>query len=194
MAQTWLRQNYSDLAADRILDAAAAMFVEHGVSAVDMADVARAAGCSRGTLYRYFENRDALRYAFAHREAQRLVKEASEAVEDITDPGERLVAVITHLVAEVRRTPHLAAWFAATDAGISAAMVNSSEVIESIAVSFFPVDPSDPPAEGVLQLARWSTRVALSLLMTPGRDPDEERSLLEQFLAPAATALWPVEA
>lgn len=42
-----------------ILDAATAVFTEHGASA-SMARVAEAAGVSRATLYRYFPNRDAL--------------------------------------------------------------------------------------------------------------------------------------
>jgi len=41
---------------DRILDAAGELFAARGVSAVEMTDIARAAGCSRATLYRYFED------------------------------------------------------------------------------------------------------------------------------------------
>ncbi|HPY25671.1 MAG TPA: helix-turn-helix domain-containing protein, partial [Mycobacterium sp.] len=41
----------------RILHAAGELFAERGVDAVEMQDIARAAGCSRATLYRYFENR-----------------------------------------------------------------------------------------------------------------------------------------
>ena len=37
-----------------------------------MNEIARAAGCSRATLYRYFENREALRTAYVHRETHRL--------------------------------------------------------------------------------------------------------------------------
>ena len=40
--------------ATAILDAAAALFAERGVNAVGMGEVARAAGCSRATLYRWF--------------------------------------------------------------------------------------------------------------------------------------------
>ncbi|MDQ1319611.1 MAG: hypothetical protein QG655_854, partial [Actinomycetota bacterium] len=54
----------------RILHAAGELFAERGVDAVEMQDIARAAGCSRATLYRYFENRAALHGAFVHREAR----------------------------------------------------------------------------------------------------------------------------
>ncbi len=73
----WLRAEHASLAAEQILDAAGALFAEHGVAAVAMADVATAAGCSRATLYRYFDSRDALRSAYVHREARRIGAEVA---------------------------------------------------------------------------------------------------------------------
>jgi hypothetical protein len=38
--------------------------------------------------------------------------------------------------------------------------------------------------------ARWMVRVIVSLLIAPGRDPAEEREMVERFVVPAvATAL-----
>ena len=59
----WRREEDSGPAVDKILEAAERAFVELGVSAAGMAEIARFAGCSRGTLYRYFENRHALHLA-----------------------------------------------------------------------------------------------------------------------------------
>ena len=61
----WLGERRVEAAADRILDAAETLFTRHGAANVAMNDVATAAGCSRATLYRYFENRDALHTAYA---------------------------------------------------------------------------------------------------------------------------------
>ena len=54
----WLRHRDVDVAVDKILDAAGRTFAEHGVEKATMIDVARAAECSRATLYRYFPNQD----------------------------------------------------------------------------------------------------------------------------------------
>ncbi|MCB1004812.1 MAG: helix-turn-helix transcriptional regulator, partial [Acidimicrobiales bacterium] len=68
----WLRAERASLAAEQLLDAAGELFARDGVAAVSMADVADAAGCSRATLYRYFDGKDALRTAYVHREARRI--------------------------------------------------------------------------------------------------------------------------
>ncbi|MDF2824571.1 MAG: putative HTH-type transcriptional regulator [Mycobacterium sp.] len=46
--------------------------------------------------------------------------------------------------------------------------------------------PDDPAA--VERKARWLVRVLLSLLLLPGRDAEDERSMVEEFLMPIVTA------
>ena len=77
-ANDWLSERRTEVAADRILDAAEELFTRHDPGSVGMNEIAKAAGCSRATLYRYFENREALRNAYVHRETHRL----SEAIDD----------------------------------------------------------------------------------------------------------------
>ena len=182
---SWLREEHSALAAQNILDAATRLFVEQGVNAVGMADVAKAAGCSRQTLYRYFDSRQDLHLAFAHREAERLVTLVSQEVGPIADPSERLVAIIVALLREVRTTDYLAAWFRSGEPALAAELANSSTMLESLALSFFA---DAPPSERGVQLTRWCIRVTMSLLITPGADDDDERTLLEMFVAPLAKA------
>ena len=55
---SWLATERSELGAERILDAAAQLFAEQGIGQPGMEDIARAAGCSRATVYRYFDNMD----------------------------------------------------------------------------------------------------------------------------------------
>jgi AcrR family transcriptional regulator len=181
----WLGADRADLAAERIIDAAAELFAEHGVAAVGMAEIAKAAGCSRATLYRYFDNRHAVRLAFVHRETRRIVAQLDERFRDIVDPGERIVAAMLGAVEEVRANPLLIAWFRPADSGTAGRISQDSDVIESLAATIFgPADLTDPERS---RLARWLTRVIVSLLSAPGRDAADERAMLEEFVAPVIT-------
>lgn len=152
---------------EQILDAAAVLFAERGVNAVGMGEVAAAAGCSRATLYRYFADRHELHRAFVHREARRIGRLL---------PTDSLTDAVLAAVREVRARPELLAWFGAADAGTTASLAQSSEVIEGLGLT----------AVGDPDLARWLVRVIVSLLMVPGRDDADERRMVERFVVPVA--------
>ena len=78
MAGAWLREEQADLAVDKILAAASQAFVELGVSRTGMGQIARFAGCSRGTLYRYFKNRHELYLAYINRAALDLANQLKD--------------------------------------------------------------------------------------------------------------------
>ena len=182
----WLARNRTEAACDRILDAAAKLFAQRGVEAVGMNDIARAAGCSRATLYRYFENRDALHTAYVHRHAHAVNRRLAERVARIADPRERLLAALTGALALVRENPALSAWFTSTTLGAQAA--EGSDVVQALTAGFLlSVDTEDVAAAG--RQARWLVRVLTSFLTVPGRDADEERAMLEEFVIPR---MWPV--
>lgn len=178
----WLRPARADIAAEQILDAAARLFVERGVGATGMGEVARAAGCSRATLYRYFPNRQSLRIAFVHREARRVAAAVAAEIAGIDDPAERIVVAMLASLRVVRADPTLIAWFTAGDAGLANAIGQGSDVIEAIAAGLLPDTGSDDADRA--RLARWAARIILSLLTAPGRDADDERAMLERFVAP----------
>lgn len=179
----WLAQPRSLQAAERILDAAASLFAERGVNATQMGDIAKAAGCSRATLYRYFDSRQAVQLAYVHREARRVGATVTAEIGSITDPGERAVAGVLASLRAVRSDPLLIAWFRPDDAGRTLAIAQTSEVIEAISRSLFGPETGMGDDDSS-QLARWLTRIIVSLLTVPGRDEAEERALLERFLAP----------
>ncbi|WP_327142067.1 TetR/AcrR family transcriptional regulator [Nocardia sp. NBC_01327] len=182
MSRDWLSDDRADLAAERILDAAAALFAERGVTAVGMGDIAKAAGCSRATLYRYFDNRQAVRLAFVHRETRRIAARIAAQARTTEDPGEWVVDAMLAAVHEVRADPLLIAWFRPGEAGSAGRISQDSTVVESIAAGLFtPMGLTDPERS---RLARWLTRIIVSLLSAPGRDDAEERAMLEEFVAP----------
>lgn len=184
MASHWLVGDQAALAAERILDAAGRCFAEQGVPGTSIADIAREAGCSRPTIYRYFDDRHALRLAFVHREARRLGAEVASHVAGIGDPATRFVQACLLALAGVRANPTLAAWFAGDGSAIATDMAGSSAVIESMAGSVVG-SPTDPDHR---DRARWVVRIMLSLLAMPGADEMEERRMIERFVVPVAVA------
>ncbi len=76
------RQKRSAATRDRILDAAARVFVEHGYAAGTTNRIAEEAGLSIGSLYQYFPNKDAILLQLARRhvdQGRRAVAEALRA-------------------------------------------------------------------------------------------------------------------
>jgi AcrR family transcriptional regulator len=182
----WLREERPDLASDRILDAAGKAFARLGVSAAGMAEIAAEAGCSRGTLYRYFKSRHELHLAYVDRAARGIVERVREETAPVEDPRERLVAYILGSVREVRGDPGTAAWFAPGVSGMAARMSRASEVVGALAqaIGTERQRPGRAGSGGSLR-ARWIVRVIVSLLADPGESDAEERALVERYVVPA---------
>ena len=179
----WLGAHRTEAAADRILDAAEQLYTQRDSDSIGMNEIARAAGCSRATLYRYFENREALRTAYVHRETHRLGRAIKEQIDGVDKPRERLIASITATLRMVRSTPALASWFAVTRPPIAGELAEQSEVIAALAAAFVSsLGPQEPAI--VERRARWVVRVITSLLLFPGRDEADERAMIEEFVVP----------
>jgi AcrR family transcriptional regulator len=183
MPRDWLAARRTEVAADRILDAAGELFAEKEAAAVGMHEIASAAGCSRATLYRYFENRDALYTAYVHREAYRLYREMTDQINSVVEPSERLIEGMLASLRNVRESPALASWFATTQRPIGAEMAEQSEVINALTEAFvISLGPDEP--ELVAHRARWLVRVMTSLFLFPGHNDEDERAMLEEFVVP----------
>lgn len=144
----------------QILDAAAQLFAEQGVGRPGMEDVARAAGCSRATLYRHYDNKQDLLRAFVHREAQAILAEVGSQADG--------VAAVVATLAAVRSRPHLRVWYAETDPVVLQDVLRESPIVPALADDH----------------GRWILRIIMSFLREPGESLAEERRLLERFLAP----------
>lgn len=183
MAGDWLADRRVEVAADRILDAAEKLFATHDAATVGMNEIARAAGCSRATLYRYFENRDALHTAYVHREAYRVFGGLGERLDASAPPEQRLIDGIVESLRLVRGSPALSSWFAPQQRPIGGEMAERSEVIRGLTEAYLRALGMD----NVETLARWLVRVMISLLVFPGRDDADERAMLEEFVLPLHT-------
>jgi len=187
MAGAWLREEQADLAVDKILEAASKAFVDLGVSRTRMRHIAQYAGCSRGTLYRYFKTRGELDIAYTNRSAELLSARLKNELALISDPRERVVESILRAVRAVRDSPGLAAWFDPNASGMAARVSQGSEVINALSNAFvrrlLELDIDDPTSD---LRGRWIVRVIVSLLTMPGESEEEERALVERFVAPLA--------
>lgn len=186
MNSAWLREEQPERAAERILTAAERAFAEVGVSGAGMAKIAELAGCSRGTLYRYFKSRQDLQRAYVEKATREIGARIERDLASIDDPEQRIVEGILRSVREVRRRPGTAAWFEPGATGLAVQMSRGSELVEALARAFWlrALGANAQRAE-VRQRARFVVRIIVSLLAMPGSSEAEERALVERFVAPA---------
>jgi AcrR family transcriptional regulator len=80
---------------DAVLDAAAALVSERGLTGVTMSGIAEATGIGRATLYKYFPDIDAVLTAWHERQIASHVQRLVAVRDATTDPRERLRDVLT---------------------------------------------------------------------------------------------------
>jgi AcrR family transcriptional regulator len=165
-----------------LLDVAGELFAEHGLDGSGMAEIAEAAGCSRATLYRYFDTRHALQLAYVEREAGRVGEVVARATRSVTNPGERVVTGVAAALKAVRGTPTLASVFS-SDTRVAGELASSSSMIQLVSATFLGEVVAGPPSQ-VTRAAEWLVRVMVSLLANPGRTPAAERALVRDFVVP----------
>ncbi len=84
----WRRRK--DARPEEIVAAALDVFVERGFAATKLADVARRAGVTKGTIYLYFENKEALFKAVVRETIVPVIAKGEALVQALTAPhGER---------------------------------------------------------------------------------------------------------
>lgn len=81
---------------DIIITAARNMFMESGFKGATMAQIARASGVADGTLYTYFQNKEALARAVVTDFYGRLTRTAQEGVDALTGTEARLKFLARH--------------------------------------------------------------------------------------------------
>lgn len=91
-------QYRSDNRRQELMAAAAHLFNQRGYDATSMRDIAREAGMLAGSMYYHFPSKDDLIIA-TYEEGKRLISNSVvAAVEDVTDPWERLtLAAVAHM-------------------------------------------------------------------------------------------------
>jgi AcrR family transcriptional regulator len=93
--------------ADKILAAAARLFAMHRFHEARMEDIAAAAEVGKGTLYRYFQDKDELYQALLDRAARELTARLDDEVSRAASPRAQLEAIVGVAVAYFDEQPHL---------------------------------------------------------------------------------------
>ena len=179
----WRRRADAQVAVDDLLDAAGRAFERFGVAQATMIDVARLAGCSRATLYRYFPNREALHLGFVHRATQRIA--AVVVTEPASDSPDAIVDLVMRGIAAVRTDPLLAVWFEPENVAVPIAVSQSSDLLRALTTGLAGELDGDPRSRAAVELRGvWLLRCIVSFLAMPAESDEVERALLETFVVP----------
>lgn len=183
---------------ERVLAAAAACVARVGVGKTTLDDVAREAGCSRATIYRYFGGKEELLVALVHAEAARLLEAVRQAADEAGDDlGDALVAMAITAARRLRghdalrfvlaHEPEVILGFLAFDGG--------DRFLQLAAAALAPTFARWVGPEHAGRAAEWCTRVLLAYLTPFGSvpvaltDEAEARRLVHTFVLPGVAGL-----
>lgn len=92
---------------DKMLDAAARLFGTQRFHEVRMEDIAAEAGVGKGTLYRYFKDKEELYLALLDRASRQLHDRLEDTVADKTVAKDKLHSVVAAILSFFDEQPHL---------------------------------------------------------------------------------------
>jgi AcrR family transcriptional regulator len=187
--------NKSKPVRERLLDAAEGCLEQFGPQKTSMEDVARAAGMSRATVYRYFENRDALLLGVASRQAATLATEAIKFLAQFNTISDWLVEGCLFTLREIPKRPVFASLTTSLDAGAASKIMLGSSGMIQIGVNVLRPMFANAKQQGLLRddvdidmLIEWLLRVLWTYLNAPSQvatDEDSMRRLFHMLLIPA---------
>ena len=180
---------------ERLLDAAEGCLEQFGPQKTSMEDVARAAGMSRATVYRYFENRDALLLGVASRQAGNLATEAIAFLPQFHTISDWLVEGCLFTLREIPKRPVFASLVTSLDSTAASKLLLGSTGMIQIGVNVLHPMFANAKEQGLLRdgvdidmLIEWLLRVLWTYLNAPSQvatDEDSMRKLFHMMLIPA---------
>jgi AcrR family transcriptional regulator len=158
----------------------------HGLRKLGMSDVSAYSGVSKGTVYRYFPNSDALLAALGRREAERFERQVWEALERAPRDEARLALALDFLARLGREHP-LIQRLPESDPGIVLASLRERfpEIRAAFVRLLGPLLAETELVRGgevrADRLAGWTARMLVSLFLFPDPDPAETAEDLRAF-------------
>ncbi len=180
---------------ERLLDSAEGCLEQFGPQKTSMEDVARSAGMSRATVYRYFENRDALLLGVASRQSSALASEAISYLSRFNTISDWLVEGLLFTLRELPNRPVFASLVTSLDSRASGNLLLGSTGLVQIGVNVLQPMFANAKAQGLLRddidpemLIEWLLRMLWTYLNAPSQvatDEEGMRKLFRMMLIPA---------
>ncbi|MCW2607851.1 MAG: TetR/AcrR family transcriptional regulator [Frankiales bacterium] len=190
--------------ADVILDGAMRALARHGTSRLSMTDICREARVSRGTLYRYFANREDVLDAMNRRIMGTMRATFDEAISREPDPQRRLRVMLRAMIRFPDRFPHMKS-VVEHEPGAAMSFITRElpVLVEVITEYLMPAYEQAPPVrDGVVtpeELSEIFQRLITSTFLIPsegseqldGRIADLWESFMQASSPPAPAAPRP---
>lgn len=185
----------------RLLDAGVTCIARVGVTKTTLDDVAREAGCSRATLYRYFPGKPALLQALVTREAAALSAALQVAAADAPSLEDAVVAIVLRSAAWLAAHPALQFVITAEPDVLlpHLAFDGADRVLQAgarvVAPALTPFLGGSNSESAVSERAgEWLARMILSYVCSPTElvdlaDPISVRRLVADFVVPGLTSV-----
>ncbi|PBC53119.1 TetR family transcriptional regulator [Rhodococcus sp. ACS1] len=184
----------TEVARGQILKAAESMFQRYGLSKTTMDDIAKEAGVSRPTVYRYFGDRDTLITALIEVRSRRLFDKARAFLRSRETFAEQIVDGLVFLVDRGRHDPIIRLIVSPEHMDLATALVGSTGLAASLTQEMWEPLLTEARARDEIraglsdkEICQW---IALVQLILVGRmdfssegDP-ENRRMLTNFLLP----------
>jgi len=188
----------ADPIAERILDGALEQFRDGGLTRTTMDDVARRAELSRVTIYRRFQNKNALIEAVLLRECRRCLAALDDAVGELPHIEQRLVEGFVFALRYAREHPLVGGLLRVEPQVILPFMTVRAELALAAVRGFLAVrlrharDAGELAEVDIEPVAELMARIAASFLLSPYgcipmRTDDDARAFAQRFLVPLIT-------
>ncbi len=173
----------------RILAAAITCVKQWGVEKTSLNDIAKQAGVTRPTVYRYFASRNEVLTTALMQSAYALGERIMAHMGGMADPVERYVETIVFAIEQIPNEPYLSIVMGSDFMSYVAAdaLSNQEGWALCLALMRLILDGIDLADDALQDITEVTIRLVLSLLTTTGprkRSPDELRLLLHRCLAP----------
>ena len=164
---------------DELLDAAQRLFTRNGLAQTSVADIAAEAGVAKGSVYRYFDSKEALLSALKDRFFERMMARVTAVVAELPDAGfaELADAAIDTTTRQLFDEAELVElWSQSTgdefERGINQLATTYEQAIRA-AVEEGRVDCADPRTTALLLLFAVEGTAVHAILNGSGPTPDE---------------------